>query len=684
MPDHENNPLGHVSEVLKNALDSLSSFPAGYRPKDAPVSELTPKDHDEAHAGLENFFSNPKAIEKLQGIQSQWPKQLRYAFQECTQLLGSGLAAFGPQVHGEINDFDAMMGCMRNPDFIDALPGAMLMEEGPTRRATMSHFKNFVRIQSTPFSKTIITMLGEFSLAWYAAASQSDQPTLQTHEFSRDGWPLLDRIRDQMLIEEELAELQAVYPVDAKIVVALIWTIAALASFMEPCVFVSEHHPRVSSIRGSKVTVSSGRTTREIQPFDCDSMRIVIEFVRRALQASEISACDMMWMAGAIAQRDEIQISDAYFQRTVKRYSSFLSHRGKDSKLKLASHILKSCGKDRTSSVFLDCLCLPQRLINRKFVFESLARAEHICVVESPNYQESEWCRKEEWYARQLADLQDKTIEYTNVERLLSAEFEAEPRPTTTRIRIRPCLVASQLVQDQNDKGREPNLLTLSRENEDSEIVRGLRSVSREIDNGSPQFSQAVLKNLFGSLQDPPNDEDHHAWAIDQAKPWSVVAQHILMLITPHVTSSSKEIVWRVVDRLVAAIGDVCFEKIAEMDEFRSQTENYLSLISAAAAFDLWYDSTGHIDERMIAALVGPTARIHDHTLLLDVREPHGRDFKLRLAVALISQDIGGFGILQNAHDPVHHLVVDTQHLSVLPCVTLHPGMEHLFDGERS
>jgi hypothetical protein len=55
------------------------------------------------------------------------------------------------------------------------------------------------------------------------------------------------------------------------------------------------------------------------------------------------------------------------------------------------------------------------------------------------------------------------------------------------------------------------------------------------------------------------------------------------------------------------------------------------------------------------------------------------RDLHFRLLLAAIRSNIGALAILQTAADPVHELEIDGQTLSVLPCVTLYPGMEDLF-----
>jgi hypothetical protein len=44
---------------------------------------------------------------------------------------------------------------------------------------------------------------------------------------------------------------------------------------------------------------------------------------------------------------------------------------------------------------------------------------------------------------------------------------------------------------------------------------------------------------------------------------------------------------------------------------------------------------------------------------------------------------LAGAGIIQSASDPVHERQIDGESLAVIPCVTLYPGMERLFDVVR-
>jgi hypothetical protein len=71
---------------------------------------------------------------------------------------------------------------------------------------------------------------------------------------------------------------------------------------------------------------------------------------------------------------------------------------------------------------------------------------------------------------------------------------------------------------------------------------------------------------------------------------------------------------------------------------------------------------------------------LHDGLLMVDARKPgKRRAFHLRLVATLIRGNLGSVGIVQDASDEVHQQRVDGIALEVLPCVTLHPGIEPPF-----
>ena len=85
------------------------------------------------------------------------------------------------------------------------------------------------------------------------------------------------------------------------------------------------------------------------------------------------------------------------------------------------------------------------------------------------------------------------------------------------------------------------------------------------------------------------------------------------------------------------------------------------------------------MDEPIEIALA-PICVVRQGVILFDTRHPGPRrDFQIAFLECMIFANLGGIGIIQNANDPIHNLTLERLSLSVLPCVTLHPGMDALF-----
>ena len=141
----------------------------------------------------------------------------------------------------------------------------------------------------------------------------------------------------------------------------------------------------------------------------------------------------------------------------------------------------------------------------------------------------------------------------------------------------------------------------------------------------------------------------------------------------------SKDDVRRGIDDLIAALKAVVGSGLHQTPEFRAHAPAYLALIAAATAIHL---SGFNLDPRMMPAIedaIGGAGVTGDGLILLDARTPGAkRELRLKLAVMLVTNRLGGVGIVQNAADEVHQGFVDDTPLEILPCVTLHPGMDLL------
>ena len=60
---------------------------------------------------------------------------------------------------------------------------------------------------TTPFARTLTTLLGPDALLWLLAQSREGVGKIQPHEFSRAGWPQLWEMDTQLAIEQELMRI---------------------------------------------------------------------------------------------------------------------------------------------------------------------------------------------------------------------------------------------------------------------------------------------------------------------------------------------------------------------------------------------------------------------------------------------------------------------------------------------
>ncbi|MBU2629913.1 MAG: hypothetical protein KKE61_14955, partial [Proteobacteria bacterium] len=110
---------------------------------------------------------------------------------------------------------------------------------------------------------------------------------------------------------------------------------------------------------------------------------------------------------------------------------------------------------------------------------------------------------------------------------------------------------------------------------------------------------------------------------------------------------------------------------------------NSMLLMAAAVALELAGESIDRLPEANgIKILMKDVAIVQKGLLLIDTRvmDPDDTFLLNKVVTQLIKNDIGSVGILQNADAPVHESVVDGFSLDVLPCVTLHPGMDYFFE----
>lgn len=410
MTEADLNNLQLAKEVLQEALAVMERFPPGFVPDTARPEALTGQNFDDV-------LANPEAVEALQSINARWPDGLLASFLTISALIPQFLRMWGWQSGDPASRIDLLQAAAREPEImrlmqtysettkVDAERGAPHNAVDPMQIALHSETMRRAAALATPFAHTISTLLGPDTPKWFLQATSRQEPNIQPHEFSRIGWPRLDRIQDQIAIEQELFRFGRDSEPSAKCIVACCWGLCALASFLEPCVFLPELEPRITSMRDEGLTATWGKGVNTLISFDPASMIAMTNVVIRALDNPEITACDLMWIANGLARRREIIVtgpSAQAVQSTQKTYSVFLSHRGMDAKAALVQLLQARHGD---SGVFLDCVTLPRGLINRAFVFGSLARSRAVIVVDTPHFHQSPWCRKELWFAETMASL---------------------------------------------------------------------------------------------------------------------------------------------------------------------------------------------------------------------------------------------------------------------------------------
>ena len=518
-----------------------------------------------------------------------------------------------------------------------------------------------------PYATIIETLLGHEALHCLMAPSERGFGNLQPHEFSRTGWRRLNSISAQIAIEQELHALSNDNETICKLMVVLSWTAVALASFMEPGIFVTEADPYLSSHRAEQwSTVSVGRATHEIQAIQADSTISMLRVLREVFTQTDLTAADLMWIADGC-------LKWAKSPNGLDNFELFLSHRGLDAKRQLAEQVL---ALPERKNVFLDCLRLPRAVVNRKFVFGSLARSRRIYILDTPNFEGSAWCRKERIASEAMQKLGLVQVQRIGLDQLPAVLQAKKPSASGDDV-VRPTYpILQRVLSDLENWNRQPNKVTLS-----------------ELSLSLDPF-QAVEEHLDQLFQDPPSETIAAAKVVQQMfhalsrmqledpyAVWCTGAQLAVATLGARTCAFSKLEVRRGIDQMNYAIRQMLSE-IGKNALFLESFADFFSVLCSAVLLDL---SGGTPDVAVASEIASATTKLTilvDGVLLFDVRSPGPkRDLFLKFVLLLTNSNIGRVGILQNADDPVHELDVDGKSLAVLPCVTVHPGMESLFVG---
>lgn len=681
---HLRQLVDFVTEVVRESAEALRSFPEGYAPMESQLprdSGATPLQQFDVSDILAEAKVRTFLAEKIGAL----PERFRTSFLKAGSVIGQILASFGvSQDDAPLPDIQLLRDeefrnlMLAVGEYSKEVRGADVSKDADPvgfGKAAMNELLRRSMAARAPYARTLTTLLGDDALSWLTAASERGNANLQPHEFSRDGWYRLSEIGTQLSIERELTMMDPSLEVVSKCVVTASWTLVAMASHIDPACFLGEHTTRILSQRGGQFTLGGGVESRVLQSFKSDRMVPLLGILVEGLENPLLMAADLMWIAAGLVRVGHVKVRlQEATPSTTDRFSVFLSHRGRDAKLDLARAFE---GLPANHGVFLDCMTLPRGVINRSFIYKALANADSVVIVDTEHFPESQWCRKEAWLSDAMA-----RRDLLQAERLSLSEAVALVRShgPATRGQIGDPQhmygITGRVLRDIDYWARHPNLHSLKEAGVSAEPLAPLRSA---LDAEPAPEDQAWREALTAAVRETL---DRVVAAAPDGKPvdlWATALQFTVAAFGQGSQARSKDEVRRGVDQLNLALKRFLERDLHRDPEFRRRASAYLALLAGAVAIQL---SGFALDRRLVPTVRAATsgaAMLHDQLLLLDAREAGTtRDFRLRLAAALISSNIGSVGIIQNAWDEVHQGEVDGMPLEVLPCVTMHPGMEEV------
>lgn len=541
------------------------------------------------------------------------------------------------------------------------------------------------RTYPIPYVQTITALLGRDAPRCILMQSREGYGKIQPHEFSRGGWHRLLQMRQQLRIESELRQMMGHDPTAARVVVAAAWTLAAFGAHIHPAVFTLEGRMQLSAFSAGTITTSVGKGTETIAQFWPSSVRNVVRFLREALTCEELDACDLMWLAAGLARVGAHSAGWGEPETGGADSRLFLSHRGRDVKKDLTQAVL-ACPSP--GAVFLDCLSMPRGLINRHFVFRNLARARSVVIVDSPNFRESVWCRKEAWTADTLARLGLAEVHRcASPEEVPALLNQARNEATVSAHDRESGWLTNRVLKDVDYYARGPNLHTAR---ESGQPVAAAQPVLDWLQRASPQTvvrDEVVsqIRSLFDAVESSltrwreefPTEARGRRGGLDL---WAAAVQLTIGALSLRTGTYFK----METRRYLAAANRLTAEVLAwfpmEVPGTSAARRSWLLLVAGATALDLAASDRPEVHALGLADLLGDFAISREGLLLLDMRhETPDRDDRLRCLLRLVVHDLGSVGVLQDGQNPVHNRVIDGICLDFLPCVTLYPGMEPLF-----
>ena len=731
VPRHE-----YLEYLMQECILCLEHYPADYSPIEAVTRNDDTTDDDDTPSGTnyphdtsasepeetphENEFmelisslkkmadmSSPQIDEetlhqRIHTLMEDWPPKMFLIFLDCSRVISSAILEMAndyPElsIDHAFNQYEAHSG----DDFITKLlasaAGIALPDQDPFTEAV-------------PFRETLTLLLGPKAAEWLSSPVDEYTGKLQPHELSRVNWIKLNNIKQQINVELELKQLMALAPLEAKTVVAAAWTMVALASYMNPKIFYFEAQSYISSLKDGNITVSTGNN-QDILNFQPQSMITLVKVLKEAFSDEYLEANDLMWIAAGVAKETSIStkfdVTQAYPLQT--HFEMFLSHRGKDAKKQLMEQVIDHKIQD---TIFLDCLSLPYRIINRNFVFKNLVRSKRILIVQTKNYDASIWCCKEASVANILSSLGlcevikvpsvDSATEQIDNITALKKEQKTPHNSSTVPADEHTSWITTRIMRDIDYHGRQPNLYSAKEQDLTITCFESLLTWLMEVNE--PDYDQSIpdgetiaqkVRAMYQAFFHQASEDYTQAhekiamWLNAPLDLWFAANQLTIAALSLKTHSYNKMDTRYRIDcgnTITANLVNTFNHLDIDTLSYQRITDAML-LMSAAITLELAEQDRKSIAQTSgIKSVLTDIAIEQEGLLLIDTRIMNDEiSFLLNnVVINLVTNDIGSIGILQNADAPVHESIINGFSLDVLPCVTLHPGMDRLYEQFKS
>lgn len=681
--------------LLEASIAILEKHPYDHLPDDdvgKPSMNLSHLKKQENEAEKEKDLA--ALYEHLNTMVAQLPENFMATFIDCSLLISDAIGIIQTRhLDLHLEDLaDPLFGAGQIDNYEQFLKAFLLAQGGFNMEEVVDSIG--FTTPKIPFNYTINTFLGPEATKWMQEDSINTPGKVQPHEMSRVNWVNLRNMQSQIKIETELLKISSREPVLSKAVVSCLWCMKGLASIINPNIFISESKPHVSLVGEYDLILSHGVETHTFVNYYPGSFIPMLKTLKSMVVDDILEAADMMWIALGLAEvrniqkRHELIAVDREQQRSV-----FLSHRGKDSKKQLMDHLLTH----ETAGVFLDCLSLPRKLINRNFVFGNLVNSKQVLLIKTPNFSGSIWCLKEERLCELLKQNGEFNYEIcTHVEegiRKLSelsatayAPNEKPPKETAISGSVHRILNDGNIFN-----GPRPSLYTLHEKECSVAIFSDTIDFLQKNSPEKSQYQTADVVSEIDRLLDEVLQYTHLNDGVSSGDHTLQLAYEYLC-VTMQLTIALLSLKCPVYDKMEVRkyinIGNKLCKTILKMEApeaFPNHDEVSLKekIVFLASCIALELSGHGHeaVEMNGVDTLNAKFCIYKNGLLLLNVMKGVESNPMFSTMIHMISNyDIGTVGILQDANHQVHQGVYYDFNLEVVPCVTFHAGMEAFFE----